>query len=353
MIRVGLVGFGMAGRVFHGPLISSVEGMELAAVVERKTDAAAARYAGIKTYRTIEELIADSSIQLIVIATPSGTHFELAKLTLEAGKDLVVDKPVCARAAEIAELMEIAERKKVRLIPFQNRRWDGDFRTIQKLLKDEALGRVVSFESTFDRWRPVPKASAWKEVNTPGSGVLLDLGTHLIDQALQLFGLPLEVGAEVGREREPSDGADDFFTVRLYYAGMTATLGANCLSEPARARFHLRGTKGNYWKFGLDSQEARLNQIARIEEANWGREEAAKWGTLYTEVDGMMISRPVEAVRGDYREFYAGVRDAIEGKEDLPVKAEDALRVARVIEWARESARERKVVRCAWDARTA
>jgi predicted dehydrogenase len=323
--------------------------MELSAVVERRSNAAAERYAGIKTYRTIEELIADSSIQLIVISTPSGTHFELAKKALEAEKHLVVDKPVCASSAEIAELMEIAERKNVKLIPFQNRRWDGDFRTLQKLLDHESLGSVVSFESTFDRWRPQAKSVTWKEVNAPGSGVLLDLGTHLIDQALQLFGLPLEVGAEVGREREPMDGPDDSFTVRLYYAGMTATLSANSLSEPARARFHLRGTKGNYWKFGLDSQEAKLHQITRIDDSHWGHEEAAKWGTLYTEVDGMMISRPVEAVQGDYREFYAGVRDAILGTGDLPVKAEEAWRVARVIEWAQESAIERKVVRCAWN----
>lgn len=349
MIRVGLVGFGMAGKVFHGPLISSVEGLELAAVVERKTHAAAERYPGIRTYRSLEEMLADTNLQLIVIATPSGTHFELAKKALEAGKDLVVDKPVCARAVEIAELMEIAARMKVKLIPFHNRRWDGDFRTVRKLLHDEALGRVVSFESTFDRWRPHPKIGGWKELNAPGSGVLLDLGTHLIDQALELFGLPLEVSAEVGREREPRDAADDFFTVRLYYDGLTATLGANCLSEPARARFHLRGTKGNYWKFGLDSQETKLTQIARIEDANWGHEESAKWGMLYTEIVGAMISRPVEALRGDYRLFYEGVRDALEGKGELPVKAKDAWRVARVIEWARESAMERKVVRCDWE----
>ena len=137
--------------------------------------------------------------------------------------------------------------------------------------------------------------------------------------------------------------------MRLYYDRLTATLSANSLSEPARARFHLRGTKGNYWKFGLDSQEAKLHQIARIEDANWGCEEAAKWGTLYTEVDGMMISQPVEVLRGDYREFYEGVRDAILGTGDLPVKAEEAWRVARVIEWARKSAIERNVVRCVWN----
>lgn len=348
MIRVGLVGFGMAGRVFHGPLISSVEGLELAAVVERKTNAAAERYAGITTYRSIEELLGDKTIQLMVIATPSGSHFELAKMALEAGKDLVVDKPMCARAAEIAELMEIAARKKVKLIPFHNRRWDGDFRTIQKLLHEEALGRLVSFESYFDRWRPQPKPDAWKELNAPGSGVLLDLGTHLIDQALQVFGLPLEVSAEVTRERAPRDGSDDSFTVRLYYGGLTATLGANALSEPGRARFHLRGTKGNYWKFGLDSQEAWLNEVTRIEAADWGNEEARKWGTLYTEVVGAMISRPVEAVRGDYRLFYAGVRDAILGLSETPVKTEEALHVAQVIEWARESVRERRVMKCVW-----
>jgi predicted dehydrogenase len=349
MIRVGLVGFGMGSRVFHGPLISSVEGLELAAVVERHTNKAAERYPGIITYRTLEELLADHSIPLVVIVTPSGSHFELAKRALEAGKHLVVDKPMCARSGEILELIEIAERKGLLLVPFHSRRWDGDYRTLQRLLQDKAVGRVVSFASYYDRWRPQPKPGAWKEVAQTGSGILLDLGTHLIDQALELFGLPVEVGAEVLREREPLDGADDSFTVRLYYDGMIATVGGNNLSEPSRARYHLRGMGGNYWKFGMDSQEARLNQITRIVGEDWGGEDESKWGRLYTELDGTIASRPVEAERGDYRLFYAGVRDALLGKGEAPVKAEAAWRVARVIEWARESAQERRVVRCVWN----
>jgi predicted dehydrogenase len=349
MLRVGLVGFGMAGRVFHAPLISSVDGLELAAVVERHSDHAAQRYPDVKIYRALEDLLADPSIDLIVVATPSGTHFEVAKQVLEAGRNLVVDKPTSVASDQIRTLIELAHARQRLLVPFHNRRWDGDFLTVQKLLHEHQLGRVVYIESRFDRWNPGHTRRPWKDDPDPaqGGGVLLDLGTHLVDQALVLCGKPLGVAAEVLRERD-GEGSDDAFTLRLHYAGCTITLGANALSAPAGARFHLRGTRGNYRKKGVDPQEAALNKITRISAANWGQEPAPDWGLLYVDVEGGMVSRPVASLPGDYRMFDAGVRDALLGTAPPPVTAVEAWRVARILEWARISSGQRREIPCDW-----
>jgi scyllo-inositol 2-dehydrogenase (NADP+) len=343
MIRVGLVGFGMAGRVFHAPLISSVQGLQLTAVVERRTDAAAQRYPGLKTYRTLEKLLANSSIDLVVVATPSGTHFEVAKQVMEKGKSVIVDKPMSTTSDQITELMSLAKTKGVHLIPFHNRRYDGDFLTVKKLLLEGVLGRLVHFESRFDRWSPGATRRPWKEDPTQGGGVLLDLGTHLVDQALVLFGEPLGVGAEVLRERD-GRGSDDAFTIQLRYMNFWVTLGANALSAPAGPRFHLRGTKGNFRKKGVDPQEEALNKVTQIAAANWGNEPADHWGLLYVDVDGGMVSRPVATLAGDYRLFYAAVRDALLGKGALPAAAEEAWRVARLLELARNSSDQRREI---------
>jgi predicted dehydrogenase len=339
----------MGGRVFHAPLISSVEGLQLAAVLERSTNHAAERYPGLKTYRSLEEIQADQSLDLFVVTTPSGSHYEIASQLLAAGKNVVVDKPVSVASHQIAALMDLAQKHKALLIPFHNRRWDSDFQTIQKLLHEQTLGRLVAFESRFDRWRPEqPTNRLWKEDPALGGGVLLDLGTHLADQALVLFGKPEAVSADVMRERDGA-GANDAFTVRLRYPGLMVTLGANSLSFPARPRFHLRGTKGNYWKSGLDPQEAALNKITRIQDAAaWGTEPASEWGTLNVEIAGGTITRPVTPIAGDYRRYYQGVRDALLGKSTAPVAAIDAWRVARLFEWATVSTEERREVKCDW-----
>jgi len=347
VIRVGLIGFGLGGRVFHAPLVSSVEGMELAAVLERASNKAAERYPGVVTYRTLEELLGDASLTLIVVTTPNGTHFELARQILRTGNNVIVDKPMAVTSAEIAELIALARERNLLLAPFHNRRWDGDFLTVQKLLREEALGRLVAFESRMDRWRPtLPTERIWK--NDPAAGgLLLDLGTHLVDQALALFGKPEAVSAEAMRERDSAE-ANDAFTVRLRYAGFTATLGANSLSLPAAPRFHLRGTNGNYWKYGVDPQEVALGKVMRIDDAHWGREPASSWGTLHVGIDGGTVSRPVEAAAGDYRLYYAGIRDALLGKGPAPVSAVDAWRVARILEWAAESSELRREIACDW-----
>jgi predicted dehydrogenase len=346
MIRVGLIGFGMAGRVFHAPLIASVEGLQLAAVVERHTEQCAERYPGVTTHRTLEAMLADESLDLFVVATPSGSHFEVARQLLEAGKNVVVDKPMAVASTEIAALMKLAASRNVLLAPFQNRRWDGDFLTIQKLLQEGALGRLVHLESTFDRWAPGSARRPWKDDPAQG-GVLLDLGTHLVDQVLTLFGKPEAVSAEVLRERE-GEGSNDAFTVHLRYKGFTAVLAANCLSSLQRPRFHLRGSAGNYWKHGLDPQEAALNKITRITDAAWGEEPTANWGTLCVDAEGGIATRPVVPLPGDYRLYYAGIRDALLGKVRAPVTALEAWRTARLLEWAEESSKQRREILCDW-----
>jgi scyllo-inositol 2-dehydrogenase (NADP+) len=347
LIRVGVVGFGLGGRVFHAPLVSSVEGLELAAVVERSADLAQHRYPEIAIYRSYDELLKDRSIGLAVITTPSGNHFEAAQLALKAGKNVVVDKPTATSAAQIAELMRMAKSRDRLLAPFHNRRWDSDFRTVQRVVAEASLGRLVHFESYFDRWRPAPRTGSWKEDPDRGGGLLLDIGTHLVDQALVLFGKPLAVSADVAYERDGA-GTNDSFMVRLRYKAHMAVLGSNCLASPGRPRYLLRGTKGNYWKWGLDPQEAALNQIARIPDGLWGQEPPANWGTMNVDVDGGMVIRPVASTPGDYRIYYAGVRDALLGKGPAPVPALDAWRTARILEWAAESSEQRREIACEW-----
>jgi len=258
----------------------------------------------------------------------------------------VVDKPAAVTSAEVAELMHLATKKNLLFAPFHERRWDGDFRTLQKLLSDGALGRPVHFETNYDRWRPVTRA-AWKEDPSQGGGLLLDIGTHLVDQALILFGKPQAVGAEVLRERA-GNGSDDSFTLRLRYPDLSVTLSGNCLASLARPFYYLRGTRGNYWKFGLDLQESALSKITRIDSKSWGEEPSANWGTLSVDVEGGMVTRPVETIPGDYRLYYAAVRDALLCKAPVPVTAIDAWRVARLLEWAVESSAKRREIPCDW-----
>jgi scyllo-inositol 2-dehydrogenase (NADP+) len=353
MIRVGLVGFGMAGRVFHAPLISSVDGLELAAVVERNSDHAADRYPDITTYRSVDELLEDASIKLVIVATPNGSHFPIAMQALEAAKSVVVDKPMALSSGEIRQLTELAGGIGLQLFPFHNRRFDSDFQTIKKVIDDHPLGRLVHFESNFDRWRPGLSTRAWKEDSDQG-GILLDIGTHLVDQTLVLFGEPAAVGAEVRRERD-GDGSNDSFAIRLkYLTGFSVTLGSNLLSSLAKPRFHLRGTRGNFWKWGLDPQEDALGKIARIGDGEWGSEPSTSWGTLCVDEDGGVIAKPVPSQNGDYRRFYAGVRDALLGNPSKELATpSDAWRGARILEWAKQSSGEHRDIECDWSGEPA
>ena len=348
MIRVGLVGFGLAGRVFHAPLISSVSGFELVSVVERSSNEAEKRYPGIKTLRTLDELLADSSLNLIVIATPGSTHYDFARRALESGKHVVVDKPMAIHSAEIAQLAAFASSRKLLAVPFQNRRWDSDFLTLREVIHEGSVGRIVHLESRLDRWNPGATRKPWK--NTPEEGgLLLDLGTHLVDQALILFGQPLAVSAEVARERD-GDGSNDAFTIRLRYAGHCVTLGANMLSSIPGFRYSLRGTCGSFRKNGVDPQEAALGKITRIESPTWGHEHISEWGIKHIDLDGGIDTETVESIPGDYRQFYIKLREALEAQAPPPATPTEAWRTARILEWAIQSSAERREILCDWFA---
>jgi predicted dehydrogenase len=220
-------------------------------------------------------------------------------------------------------------------------------------MNERSLGRLVHFESNFDRWRPGLSTRPWKEETDQG-GILLDIGTHLVDQALMLFGEPQSVGAEIRRERD-GDGANDCITIRLhYYTGFSVALGASCLSSLPRPRFYLRGTRGNFWKWGLDPQEEALGKVTRINDSAWGQEASERWGTLTLDNDGQISTPPVATIPGDYRLFYTAIRDVLTGNSTAPpVTPTDAWSVARVLEWARQSSEEHRDIECDWNGKPA
>lgn len=339
MIRAGLIGFGLGGSAFHAPLIDAVEGLTLAAVATSRAEAVQSAYPGAAV-TTPEAVIADPGIDLVVISTPNDTHVPLARAALAAGKHVVVDKPFATSAADGAELAAFARETGRLVVPFHNRRWDSDFLTVRRLIGADALGEAMLFEAHWDRFRP-ELSQPWKEALASGGGQLADLGPHMIDQALLLFGAPEAVTGDLAVQRE-GGVVDDAFALTLHYGERRVRLASSRLIAAPRPRFSIHGRKGSFVKFGLDPQEATLRAGGRPGDAGYGEEDAAFHGVL-TRADGS--SETVVSERGDYRPFYADVAAAIEGRRPAPVAAVDAVTGLRVIEAARESAREgRRVV---------
>lgn len=335
-IRTALVGYGSVGEKMHAPLITVCPDLELVAVVERRQEKSKEKYPGVSIFRSLEALLEADAADLIVIVTPNEFHFSQAKMALEAGKHVVVDKPVTIHSREAKELKQIAEEKGLVLSVFQNRRWDGDIRTIQKILAEGLLGRVVHFESHFDRFRP-GLADNWREQDVPGNGITYDLGTHLIDQAVMLFGRPDWVYAEIFKQRTGAV-ADDFFDITLMFGSTKARLTASVLSKAPMPKFLVLGEKGSYIKYGLDVQEKAFKAGELPEGANWGLEDAQAWGELHLEHTSMTY----ETERGDYRIFYQNIADAISQKNTLRVPIDQAITVLEIIEAAFFSHQEGK-----------
>jgi scyllo-inositol 2-dehydrogenase (NADP+) len=340
MLRVGLIGFGLAGQVFHAPVVSAVEGLELACILEPRASLAQQKYPNVRVARTLEELLDDREIRLCVIATPNSTHFDLAKRCMLAGRDVVVDKPLAITVQEAAELIRIAKANGRILSPFQNRRWDGDYLTVKKLLASGRLGRVVDYESNWDRFRPQPRAHIWREREGPGSGVLLDLGPHLIDQTLALFGLPDAITGSVWIERDEAT-TDDAFDIRMHYPQFTATLRTCLLAAATRPRFQIFGTQGSFLKHDFDPQEAMLRKGGIPGEPHWGEEPESAWGSLYIADQDSVAAEKLKTEAGDYRGFYSNVRDAILKGAELEVRGQDGLRSVHAIELVRASSERR------------
>lgn len=341
MIDVGLVGFGLGGRAFHAPIIYAVPGLRLTAIVQRSGDSARQFYPDAKIVRDLEELLAMQSISLVAIATPNETHFPFAKRCLEARRHVVVDKPFTNTLAEARELVALAQKQNRIVTVYQDRRFDGDFRTVQQMLAQQTLGRTVRFETAFDRCRPFVKPNSWKEKPAPGSGVFFDLAPHLVDQVLQLFGSPETVLADIRTEREGSLIEDAFDLTFYYKNGLRAVMMQSMLAPDPRPHFRIQGTKGVYVKHTLDPQEALLRADHPASGDNWGVEPEKDWGTMTLWQGEKLTNQKVPTLRGDYRDFYAQVRDAILGTAAPPVTSDEALRLMYTLELCRESSSKR------------
>lgn len=355
-IGVGIIGYGLGGRVFHAPFVSAVPGLKLVSILQRHGDEAAKAYPSARISRSQDELLDDAGIQLVIVSTPNHTHFGLALHALEAGKHVVIDKPFTETSNEALQLGELARRKGLHVVPFHNRRWDGDFLTVRKLLAEGKLGRLVTFESHFDRFRPVPRENTWKEAASPANGMLFDIGPHLLDQVLCLFGVPRAITASVRTDRDTT-AIEDAFDITLQYPEergkvLLAHCRASYLACIRAPRFLLHGTRGSFKKEGLDPQETALVAGAAVpvmgSPEKWLQEAQTAWGTLTIapapEDPAMLVEKLVETQPGDYRGFYANVRDAIWGYSPIAVTPEDGFRVIRLLELARESSQRRCTV---------
>ncbi len=346
-IGVAVIGFGLAGRVFHAPFVSAVPGLKLEAIVQRRGDEAAQAYPQSRILRSVEEALTDKAISLIAVGTPNETHYELAKQALLAGKHVVIDKPFAASSEQARELIALSGERGLVLAPFHNRRWDGDFKTVRRILASGELGRLATFESHFDRFRPLPREGTWKEAGNDANGMLFDLGPHLVDQALALFGAPEAITASVRRDRDAT-AIEDAFDITLHYPRLLAICRATMLAAEPAPRFLLHGTLGSFRKYGLDPQEPALVGGAKVppigDSREWLAEPESAWGTLVVAPNpaepGKLNRTTVKTELGDYRDFYANVRNAVLGKASLDVKAEDGLKVIRLLELARQSSAE-------------
>jgi predicted dehydrogenase len=345
-IGVGVIGFGLAARVFHCPFVSAVPGLALRTIVQRKGDEAAKAYPDAVIVRSVEEVFNDPSVQLVVVATPNETHFELATRALAAGKHVVIDKPFAGSSHQAEQLIDLAQRSDLLLAPFHNRRWDGDFLTVKKLLKNGDLGRLVTVESHFDRYRPLLREGTWKESEGPANGLLFDLAPHLVDQAFALFGPPKTVTACVRTDRDNSK-IEDAFDIALGYDGLIFWCRSSLLACDPAPRFLLHGTGGSFRKCGVDPQEPTIvagAKVPKVGEGEWLQENEEMWGELTAAPalahPGTLVKTRVRTELGDYRGFYANVRDAVQGRTELAVTAVVGCAVIRILELARSSSSE-------------
>lgn len=343
VIRTGLCSFGMSGWVFHAPFISTNPAFELYGVWERTKNLAAEKYPGIRTFRTLEEMLADPQIELVIVNTPSVTHYEFSRQALLAGKHVIVEKPFTATVAEAKMLIELAREKQLLLSVYQNRRYDSDYRTVKKVLDEGWLGRIVDASIHYDRYVPSLSYKAHKETPTAAVGALYDLGSHLADQALQLFGMPDAVFADLAMNR-PGSQVDDYFDLKLFYPSHRVTLKSSYYVREAMPGYQIHGTLGSFIKPKTDVQETDLQQHKIPGGPDWGREPESQQGLLHTEKDGQVIRELIPSLQGNYGEYYTGIYRSLRHQEPVPVSAADGMKVIQVIETAIRSHREQKVI---------
>lgn len=338
-IKTALAGYGKGARIYNAPIISSVEGFKITKILTSSEDNIAAAkedFPESKVVSKYNEILKDPDIELVIITTPNHLHKSFAEKALQAGKNVVVEKPFTPTTKEADDLIELAKQKGVLLTVNHNRRLDSDFLTVKKLLEQKKLGKIVQYEAHFDRFRKEVNKN-WKEdKDNPGSGILYDLGSHLIDQALQLFGTPNEVFADIRIQRKEAEVADNF-ELWLYYKNLKVSLNAGMLVKEKGPTYNIHGTKGSFIKYGDDPQEELLKLGLKPNgHWGWGIEAEEIWGKY----NGLEAAGTIESEQGDYRQFYKNLYEAISGKEELFVKPEEARDVIKVIELAMQSQEE-------------
>lgn len=339
-INTALLSYGMSGEIFHAPLLAAHSGFVLTHVLQRRTSTAARHYPEVDVVSNIDDIISNEAIELVVVNTPNESHYDFTVRMLEAGKHVIVEKPFTVTAEEADRLITLAKQRQRVLSVFQNRRWDGDFLTVQKVLHAQLIGTLVEFELHYDRFRNYIEANTWKEEAAPGTGILYNLGSHMLDQVIVLFGMPRELNARLGIQR-PGGRVDDFYDIWLQYDGFHAIVKSSYLVRASMPRYIMHGTAGSFVKFGIDPQEQALKERAMPGAPGWGQEPESLWGRLNTSVDGLHVSGSVETLPGNYLAYYENVYHAIRNGAELAVKPEQARDVIRLIEACVESNRKR------------
>ena len=343
-IKTALLSFGMSGKVFHAPFIAVHPGFQLAGAWERSKKLIEESYPGVTSYPSLEAILEDDSIDLVVVNTPTDTHFDYTKKALLANKNVVVEKAFTTTVEEAIELKNLAEKLNKKITVYQNRRWDSDFKTVRKVISEGWLGDIIDAEIRYDRYKPILNAAKkHKEMNTPGAGLLKDLGPHIIDSALSLFGFPISVFADIRITRDDSV-VDDWFDITLYYDKTRVRLKSSMFVREGVPGFVVQGTKGSFLKGRTDVQEVDLIAGKIPNNTTWGTEPESERGLLHTEKDGTVIREKIESLQGSYYDYYDGVYKAITQDLPMPVTVDQAINVMRVIEAALKSDEQKKVI---------
>ncbi|MGI4022053.1 MAG: Gfo/Idh/MocA family oxidoreductase [Janthinobacterium lividum] len=333
-IKTGLLAFGMSGRLFHAPFIHANPGFSLDAVAERNIKKAAQYYPQIKSYDTLDEVINDPELELIIVNTPNYTHFELAKQALQAGKHVLIEKPMAATSAEAKELFDLGREVNREVFVYQNRRWDSDFKSVKEVLETNQLGKLIEVHFRYDRWRPEIGPKAFKEKPMPASGILYDLGPHLLDQVISLFGKPLSFTKNIGRFRHLTEVPDYTFIHLQYPENLNVFLTASFLVAKALPAFTINGTRGTFIKQRADVQESQLDKNISPLDLSYGLEEAGMEGelTYINPENGQMETTLIPAVKGDFMAIFDAVHQTIRERKPFPITEQDVLTQLSIIE---------------------
>lgn len=337
--NVALAAYGMSGRIFHAPFLAAHPHLKLAAILERSKQEAAERYPEVAIVRRYEQLLEDPGIDLVVVNTPNTLHYDMARAALEAGKHVVLEKPFTNTVAEGQELIALAKSRGLMLSVYHNRRLQSGFKTARQLLQKQTLGDLASYRISVDRYRPEPGPKKWKEQSNPGAGLLYDIGSHLLDEALCLFGRPHSLFADLQVARRSGEVCDQF-EIRLYYPQHRALLSATLLAREPGPAYVIHGSKGSYVKQEQDLQEARLADGADPTLPRWAEEPPESWGLLHNEQG----RTPYPTLAGSYEDYYENIYRHLSQGQPLLVAPEQALEVIELIELAQRSQREGRTI---------